>query len=166
MAFTVETGAGISGANSYLAVADADTYHTDRGNSAWTGTDAVKQAALIKATAYLDAHYTWSTGVKYDDDNGLAWPRSGAIDKHGYSIDGDVIPQAVLDATAELALIVIGGTELAAALERPLKKVKAGAVETEWEPASEASVAPQYPLIDGMLAGLVSSSSSVEVFLV
>ncbi|RLE28258.1 MAG: hypothetical protein DRJ65_00075 [Acidobacteria bacterium] len=163
MAFTVETGAGVAGANSYLSVADADTYHTDRANSGWTGADAVKQAALIEATDYLEAHYQWSTGYKTSDDQGLSWPRSGAIDRHGWAIDSDEVPQEVKGATAYLALQGLSAA-LGGPLGREQKKVKVASVEVEYTDTAAATTT--YPYVDGLLTGLVTnSSSSVEVFL-
>lgn len=38
----------------YGSVADADSYHQTRGNTGWTGEDAAKQAALIRASAYIE----------------------------------------------------------------------------------------------------------------
>ena len=57
MALVVEDGSGLSGANSYATAAQADTYASDRGLSAWTGDTATKEAALIRATDYLEATY-------------------------------------------------------------------------------------------------------------
>ena len=47
MAIVTEDGTGKSDAQSYLSLADADAYFTARGVSAWTGSNAVKEAALI-----------------------------------------------------------------------------------------------------------------------
>ena len=55
MALIVEDGSGLSGANSYASTAQADTYASDRGLTAWTGDTATKEAALIRATDYLEA---------------------------------------------------------------------------------------------------------------
>ena len=43
MTLTVETGAIVANANSYVSIADCDSYHTLMGNATWTGTDAVKE---------------------------------------------------------------------------------------------------------------------------
>lgn len=104
MAFIVEDGTGVSGANSYATTATADTYLGDRGYTAWAGyTTAQKQARLINATQYVDNAYKWP-GVKQDTANALNWPRSGAYDAEGTGIDNDTIPQALKDAVCLAAL--------------------------------------------------------------
>ena len=74
MALVVEDGTGLSTAESYISVADADTYHSDRGNALWTGTDAVKEEALRQATEYLDATYDWKGSISLTTQ-ALNWPR-------------------------------------------------------------------------------------------
>ena len=62
MAFTVEIGTGIVGANSYVTVAEANDYLADRGRSAENGWQSLagsaKQSALIKATDYIEQRYS------------------------------------------------------------------------------------------------------------
>lgn len=55
MAFTVGGG---DGANSYVSVSYADDYFADRGISAWSGTDLVKQGALVRATDYVKTFFS------------------------------------------------------------------------------------------------------------
>ena len=104
MAFTVETGAGVAGANSYVDTVDADTYLGDRGYTAWAGyTTAQKQARLINATQYVDKKYYWQ-GLKTAATNPLNWPRAGAYDVDGNEIGDATIPQALKDAVCLAAL--------------------------------------------------------------
>lgn len=104
--FEVEDGSGKSDANSYLSVADADQYFEDHGDPAgWTGIDSVKEAALRMATQYLDAVYgSYWRGTKYDTDQALEWPRTGARDDNGHTYDYDDLPVKLEHATAEAAL--------------------------------------------------------------
>ena len=154
MAFTVEDGSIVSGANSYLSVADADTYHSDRGNAAWTGTTAVKQAALIKATDYIEQKYAgrWQ-GSYTDDDQELEWPRSGLC----YP-DEDVIPKELKNAVAILALEALSD-DLNPALDRggAIKREKVDVIETEymsWAPSVTAR-----PAVDGLLRRFMAGSA-------
>ena len=57
----VEDGTGTNpAANTYVAQADADSYFADRANAAWAALSADQKAsALIQATQYLDARYTF-----------------------------------------------------------------------------------------------------------
>ena len=101
MAFTV-------GENSYLSVADADTYWSDRNNSTWSAaSDAEKEAALLEATQYLDKAYRWRGEHPGSSTQLLAWPRNNVVDEQGRTRTG--IPQEIKDATAELALEALGG---------------------------------------------------------
>lgn len=57
MAFVVEDGTAKADATSYVTIAEADGYFADRGMTGWTGADAVKQSALIKATDYIEGRF-------------------------------------------------------------------------------------------------------------
>ena len=160
MAFLVEDGTGIASANSYVSIADADTYHTDRGNTGWTGTDAVKQAALIEATDYVESHYRWATGVKASSGNGLGWPRSGAVDVYGYNLAANAVPDKVKQAVSYLALKALTA-DLNASLDRAKKKTKVDVIEVEYVDHSAEST--RYPYVDGLLSCLVDGLTSVAV---
>jgi len=101
MALTVKT-------NTYLSVADADSYWADRNNSTWANaTNADKEKALREATQYLDGAFSF-IGEVADFDQALAWPRVDAVVRQGNFkgklYDSDELPQFLQDATAELAL--------------------------------------------------------------
>lgn len=107
MAFTVEDGTGDPNANAYVSVADVDTHHADRGNSAWTdfGTTE-KEAAIIRASDYIDKRFGRSfRGLRKTKNQGMEWPRLDAFDDDGYLLtDVDAIPRQLPKATAEYAL--------------------------------------------------------------
>ena len=53
-----EDGTGLANANAYVSVEFADEYFSARGNQAWAGLgSADKEAAILKATDYLEAVY-------------------------------------------------------------------------------------------------------------
>ena len=53
-----EDGTGLANANAYVSVEFADEYFSARGNQTWAGLgSADKEAAIIKATDYLEAVY-------------------------------------------------------------------------------------------------------------
>lgn len=138
MALTVETGAGLAGAESYISVADADTRHSNLGNTDWTGTDAEKEAALRKATEYLEQAYRqrWR-GTKLFRAQALSWPRYGAT-VDGYDLDSDEVPADIANACADLALRALTDT-LAPDLTRAVIREKVGPLETEYSEASPQS---------------------------
>ena len=110
-----ETGTGQGDANSYASAADGDSYHEAHlYASAWTGANAAtKEAALVMATRLIDGCYQF-TGRKVSSTQALQWPRKGCLDPDGPSrtgplngagsyFDETVVPDAVVNATCEMA---------------------------------------------------------------
>ena len=152
MAFVVEDGSGKSDANAYSTTAFADTYHADRGNSAWAGGTADKEAALIRATDYLEANFPWATGWKASQDQALGWPRASASDKDGYPFGSDEVPVVVQQATAELAAKALTA-ELRPDETRATKREQVGPLEVEY---FGRAMATSYKQVEGMLRGLTT----------
>jgi len=104
MAFTVQDDTGtVDGANSYIDVAFADDYFTDRGNATWLALSvAVKQSSLIAATDYIDKTFVGKfKGSKLTGTQSTQWPRAGAVDSDGFLFVG--IPEILKEATSEYA---------------------------------------------------------------
>jgi len=104
MALVVEDGSGLASANGFVAVAYADAYHLLRGNTTWTGADALKEAAIVRATFYLSNAYAWQGLRRRSRDQALAWPRVDVFDQEGYAVAFDAVPTEIEQATAEIAL--------------------------------------------------------------
>lgn len=135
MALTVETGAVVAGADSYIALADASTYFTNHGSpSEWAdATDAVREAALRYATQWIDANFSWK-GEIVDSDQVLDWPRAGVFDDENRLISSTSIPRLLKDAQCEAALehlksSLIAGLDRGGRVKR--QRVE-GAVEIEF----------------------------------
>jgi hypothetical protein len=105
MAFVVEDGTGLTNANSFISLAYANTYFTDKGVSSWSGTDASKEAALVRASSYLTTAYLWKGSKINERSQALAFPRSGVYDLEGYEVAQDAVPIEIQISTAELALL-------------------------------------------------------------
>ncbi len=104
MTFTAEDGTGIEAANGYASVAYVDEYHTDRGNTKWTGSSGVKQAAIIRASDYIDKRFGRKfRGYRNTKAQGLEWPRTNAVDNDGFYWSMEV-PKQLKKACAEYAL--------------------------------------------------------------
>lgn len=159
MAFIVEDGTVVAGANSYVTIDFADSYHTDRGNTAWAGTDAVKQSALIKATDYLQQLYNgrW-VGYLVDDDQPLDWPRTynrPAYPWVDYDISGE-IPERIKQAVCVLAIEALS-SDLNPALDRAVKKEKVDVIEVEY--MDNAAERKKRPAVDGLVRPYLQGSS-------
>jgi len=111
--FVVETGTGLSNANAYCTEAEADQYHLNYGHPiAWTmALQEDKEDAIRQATQYIDLNYIWKF-IKYSDTQALEWPKRYVVDKNGFAIDSNIIPQQIKNACAFLALQVINGDML------------------------------------------------------
>lgn len=127
---TVENGSVVSGANSFISLADAETFLEARVSAtAWSGaTDEEKKAALVQAGRMLGYYVSWVGGV-VSADQPMAWPRQGIvwdgdryktsaswpIDTGSYYVYGsDEIPQEVIDAQCELALSLLDSNTMQA----------------------------------------------------
>lgn len=178
MALVVEDGTGKADAESYVSVAEVDTYLTttetlDATRAAlkatWDAgatTTANQEAACREATRYIEANYLDRfMGYKGTKAQALSWPRTGAADAYGWSVDADVIPQVLKDATAELALralsssaapdIAAGGGALSA------KVVQAGSVRLEqaWS-SGGARERAAYDRVDDLLRPLLTGGGT------
>ena len=169
MALIVEDGTGKTDANSYLSVADADSYHADHSaSSTWAAADqAAKEKALRLATQYLDARCNgrWR-GLQKTQGQALAWPRYSAVDDEGFAYDCDTLPQRLKDATAELALRVVGGDTLLADQSKAARlassSVSVGPITKSVSYVGGLDPAKKYPLIEALMAPLVVAGSSLE----
>lgn len=157
----------------YGSVSAADTYHTARGNTTWTGDDATKTIALVRASDYIDGRYryqlpsgAWASmfrGTKTDGRSQDAeWPRTDATDYEGEEIADDTVPTEVLNATYEAALrelVTPGILSPDFVPSEQAKREKVGPVEVEYfgtmgadgKPANR----PVIPAIDEILAPLL-----------
>lgn len=128
----VENGTGLTTANSYVSVDDASIYFEARLNATtWTGaSNTNKEIALQMATRLLDELVAWD-GYKYDETNALMWPRGSTVDRAGYAIDVDEMPQFLLDVTAEFAMWLLASDRTAEDDTLGFRKLKAGSLEME-----------------------------------
>lgn len=112
MALTVNAEPLSPACNSYISIADADSYVIDRVpdaavQTAWDGLDTEKKALyLVRASAFLDGLVTW-IGDRYSRDQRLKWPRFNAWVDGYYLNDTTGFPEAVTFATVEMALFTM-----------------------------------------------------------
>ena len=175
MALVVEDGTGVVGANSYVAVADATTYHADRGNAAWAAsTSPLQSAALSRASAAIDGIYggrwpgtrgrTDTSGLSWPlagPQQGLDWPRAYAWDRDGYPLTG--VPTEVKNATCEAALVELDSPgALSKKGEAGLKSLTVGPISKTYAGASAAG-AMAYPAIRQALARIIKGGGNIAI---
>lgn len=152
------------GTDAYVSVADCDAYHTALGNTSWTGLDAAKEAAIRKATMWIDNAYRgrWK-GIRCDSTQPLAWPRWDVTDEDGLYVDPATIPTAIANATCEAALRIIAGTDLDPDRDRGgrIKSESVGSLSVVY--ADGAPSGTTFPRIDRIVSGLVAGRSSMRI---
>ncbi|SPZ07496.1 Uncharacterised protein [Pseudomonas luteola] len=154
----------------YGTVEGADAYHTDMGNSAWTGDNAAKSAALLRASVYIDGRYRkqppsgrWEsmfpgskTAARGQERE---WPRIGATDYDGNPIPDDEVPVEVEYATYEAAIRELSSPSSLSpdfVAVAAIKREKVGPIDTEYavsaDGGSAESVRPVITVIDEIIA--------------
>jgi hypothetical protein len=153
MPFVAATGTNYEDANSLVSVEYANDYHTLRGNTSWTGLDAIKQAALIKATDYIEQVYAGRWLGEIERTEGLSWPRYGAA-----LYEYNVIPEPLKKAVCELALEALSGDlNPVISPDASVKREKVDVLETEYfEPKRNYKIRP---VVSGLLAPLLRGSA-------
>jgi len=171
MALTVETGAIIADAESYVSVTDANAYHTARNNAGWTGADSLKEAALRRATSYIDWKYSrkWK-GLRVAPAQPLMWPRNFVLQFEeegflGYAnspvyINSNVIPQCLKDAVCEAALRALTENMEDDTVTGIKSKTIGGVIETVFTGSSEDS-RKSYPIVERLLSSLLKSNNNL-----
>lgn len=164
MTITVEDGTGLADAETFISVADADTYHSRRGNTTWASlTTDEKEQALRRAADYMEQVYRmrWA-GYRKTTTQALSWPRYDVpLEDVGYGYayyDSDSVPQIVKNACAELAWRA-AAEELAPDIEQRVTREKIGPIETEY--AEHGPQYKQFRAIDNMLAPVLASVGGV-----
>lgn len=157
MAFTVENGTGLADANSLVSVEYADTYFADRLNDTWAKlTVEAKQAALLRATAYVCGQYQFK-GVRLSSQQNLPFPRTGVYDPEGNVPRG--VPECVKVVTCELAVRASAGPLIQDPVVdeggRPIKmkQLRAGPLHKTIEYAGPGEYIPmsRYPAVDALM---------------
>jgi hypothetical protein len=154
MTIIVESGSGITNANSYVDVTYADAYHAEFGNTDWASIgNTEKESALIQASQSCDIQY----GDKYrgviqptqNSTRKLLFPRMAFTDLYGMLWSGKV-PTYLLNAVCEMALTKAGGGDITPLLNSEVldsSEIKVGDVTVK---KAFSHNAPQTELYTGM----------------
>lgn len=119
--------------NSYVTVADADTYFETRIDSAeWFAlSDEIKEQALVTATQLVDDN-AW-IGSAVSPSQALAWPRKAASypdDRLGYqvTVPENLIPVRVKVAVYEQALHLVNNEDLLSETTQTFESISIGSI--------------------------------------
>jgi hypothetical protein len=149
-------------ADFYGTLEGANTYHSDRGNTTWTGDDPTLNIALLRGSEYIDQGY----GLQFPGSKvGLRaqireWPRNGAQDTEGNAIGVSEVPVEAMYASYEAALrelTVPGSLQPDYDPAGQQKSVKVDVIAIEYTAAHGAqSVIPIINIINGILAPILT----------
>ena len=143
---TIVTTVGAANANSYVAVADADTYMASRLHAeAWVddADNTEKEAALIWAARLIDTTVRFN-GTKVTSTQSMAWPRAGLTDESGYDVSENAIPQIIKYLQMELALLLLttDRTKESQAAAAGLTSLRAGPVSLSFKDEIQVKQVP------------------------
>jgi hypothetical protein len=163
MTLNVETGTGAANSDAYVSLEDCAEYAEKRGLSFPPSPAGPAEAAIIRATAAIDATYrSRFSGEKVNGRaQALEWPRKNATDASGSNIDSDEVPFEIVEATCEAAVREMATPgAMMPDLERggQIKALSAGSVSIEY--GSNASAQTTFSLIEGILSGLIGGGNS------
>ena len=164
---TIDVSTGTATSESYVSVADAEAYAADHG-LAFSGEVADQEAALRRATSWVDATYRGKfPGQRVNGrSQALEWPRSYAKDAAGNDVDSATIPAEIQSATIEAAVRELATPSSLSPDVVPGQIKTLTAVEgIQWE-ANPSGVGadgqkPVLTVIDGILSGLLSSGNGM-----
>jgi len=158
VAFVVEDGTGLAGANAYCTAAEMRSYWTDRGVT-FAQNDATLQIAIILGTDYIEnRHKRNFKGLPQFDGQRLAFPRVYIYDHTGKEFVG--VPEPLKFATAEYAKRSLTSSLVPdPILGLPVIREKIGPIETEFLPGATPIYQP-YPTADSLLKDLLYAVGS------
>ncbi|MBN8189540.1 hypothetical protein JF540_22910 [Salipiger thiooxidans] len=153
------------GTDSYITVEDATTYAIAYGK-AFSGTTDALEAALRRATRWIDATYR-SRFPGYRTDGraqALEWPRTDATDASGEEIAVDEIPVEIENATVEAAVRELATPgSLSPDVVPGQTKTLTAVGSLRWTPTGQGGADAQKPVVavvDGILAPLIGGKSN------
>ncbi len=155
MSLIVEDGTGLDTAESYISVADAGTYCTAHGLTAWTGVDAVKESALRNATQYIDTMYNFRSAKSYYLQ-ALEFPRQM------WDWDDDPLMNRLRSATVELAVKALTESLFADVEPSVVTMVKVGPITKQTTPVDTGGQ-KRYAAIDALLKQLTTGLGGIKV---
>ena len=158
MALTVEDGSIVTGADSYISVADFQAYNTARGYTL-TGDE---EQLLLRAMLYVEQ--LSFKGYKLTKAQPLQWPRNG-VSIDGFEVTTSEIPQQLIDLQCEVALAIDGGDDPLGTIDRAVKREKVDVIEVEYQDnAVPFSLNRKIKALESKLTRVSSGGTVVELF--
>ena len=160
MALVLDATVGGANSNSYITVAEADSYfegmlHTN----VWTGmTTAEKVASLVWATRLIDNLFIWY-GAKETLEQKLDFPRVGIVSRdnavtigYDYVVGDFILPEELKNAVCELAILLKSTDRTLESDTKGIKSLGVGSIKLQFEGKEAPEEIPKS--IENMLSNL------------
>lgn len=156
----VEDGTGVANANSFVSIADARTYASNRGIALPTDEDELA-AMLIQASDYLEAQERRYQGERTSSTQALTWPRKGVF-LHCDEVPSNVIPKSLIGAQVQLVIAINDGFDLQPNVSPQdyVIREKVGPIDTEYADPTAVGIMPTFTGVNALLAPLFGECAS------
>lgn len=167
----VETGAGLSNANSFCAIDTADQYVAAHGGHAeWeAATLQEKEDWLILATRWINWKFKFN-GRKRRETQALAFPRMGLYDEDEYYVSHESVPLRVQQATILVAMRLAQGDFTpfpdeanSGAVTGSSISVGPIAISEQFSSPRVASSEPRLPLVEKLIQPFLRPSRGINL---
>lgn len=165
---TVETGANVPNANSYVSFADALAYFQSVGDTVFTSAASDDQASALVRACYGLGYWLngrW-LGRRASPLQALDWPRCGVQDSDGYWLPNNIVPPKIVRAQCEIAKIELTTPFIQVKVDRDdmQQSVKVGPIDISYR--SNAPSITYWPQIIAMvqdyaLVGIVPINATI-----
>lgn len=165
----IEDGSVVAGANSYVDADDVVAYAALYGGAWSPSTEALGEQAILRAMLYVEGFADEFRGDPVSGSQALSWPREYVADKRGTAwLDATVIPDAILNAVCEAAIIELAnpGTLQTSSIattqtvKRLRQKVDVLEKETEYFEGSETAKKDRFEKINAWLEPFLQAKSN------
>ncbi len=154
MALTVEDGSGVTDADSYVSLDEADQYLEDKCEAQeWANTEVEEKEEILRfASMFLDGSYSWK-GSRSVEQQGLSWPRK-EVRVDGITLSSTKVPDRIKKAVFELALKTAKAPILEDVDSAPIKKESFGPFSIEYG-STENGGQKKFAMVDFLVSPYV-----------
>jgi len=162
IAIVVEDGSGVTNANSYVSVADARVYASNRGVELPLDDDALA-AMLIRSTDYLEAQACRYQGEIANEGQALQWPRTNVY-LYGSEIafPSNAIPKELKLAQCSVILAINEGVNIMPnySASNFVIEESVGPITIKYADPTKVGIVPTLTAVDSLLAPLFGSTAT------
>jgi len=154
----VETGAMVANANSYVSLANCNTYLTSLGYAELTS-----ETYLIRACEYVDSFRMKYKGYRYTSTQSLVFPRS-ELTIDGFAVAVDTIPNILINAQCMAAHFLDTGVDLFNnSSGQEVLSESVDVISVTYAQSGVTNAQPQIGIIQSFLRPMLRSTFNVAV---